>query len=398
MGIWKRKPRPVELQGGQTAYGEGLYNILGIAQPTTALPVTDSTVRGLPAAWAAQNKISNAVAQMMVEAKQFGADGRTPVPTSAVVDQPDVSLESFIYWKMVAGTAITRGNCIGLKTDFTSDGYPNQVIIVPSDSVHAYYDEDGFPVYEVGGIAYSADDVVHVRCGVTLPGQIMTIGVVEAHRRGLTGMLAQQGMANSVFSDGGVPAVVVQLDVDNPTETQAATVKTNFTNAHGGKRGVAVTGKKMTVTPLAWSADDAQFLETQQLSVAMTCLMFGLRPSSMDAQIGGSGLTYGNRLDDSVQTIVDSYTPVMLPIEQAWSRLVPGRQFVRGEPEALLRGTTEQRYNLRILAQQAQIETPDESREAEGKPKLPKPEAPPPPEPNEPPDPPATDTGEDRNE
>lgn len=374
----RREPRPVGLQG-QAAYAEGLYQLLGLVQPTMSLPVTDAHVRGLPAAWAAVAKISNAVGQMMAMADVVAGDGRTPMATPPVVDQPDVALGSFTFWKMVAGTAIMRGNFIGIKADISPAGYPNQVVSVPSDAVHAYYDQDGYVVYEIAGEPYAPDELVHVRCGVTLPGQVMTIGFVEAHRRGLAGMLDQQGMANSVFKEGATPSGVVQLDVDNPTVEQATVVKSNWVGNLGGRRAVAVVGRKQTYTPVTWSADDAQFIETQQMTVAMIALMVGLHPNDLDATIGGSGSTYSNRQDDALQRIVDAYTPVMLPIEQEWSRLIPGKAFVRGNPEALLRSTTAQRYALRKVAQEIGIETPDESRAEEGKPALPKDTTPPPP-------------------
>lgn len=381
-----RLARPVALQGQPSTFSDVLYQILGIARPTTSLPATDANVRGLPAAWAAQNMIGNAVAQMMTTADVVAGDGLTDLPIPPVVDQPDVSLDSFTYWKMVAITAVTRGNFVGIKADVNVDGYPNQVIAVPPDSVTAYYDEDGFVVYEIGGEPYVPDELVHVRCGVTVPGQIMTIGFIEANRRALSGHLDQQGMANSVWKEGAVPSGVVQLDVDNPTVEQATTVKTNWIGNLGGRRGVAVTGRKQTYTPITWSADDAQFIESRQFSVAEMALMMGLQPSKLDATIGGQALTYGNRQDDNLQTIVEAYTPVMLPVEQAWSRLIPGKAFVRGNPEALLRSTTRERIELTVLAQSA-------GTDLKGRPLPAKPEPPAPPA-IDPPEPPAP-TGED---
>lgn len=379
-----RQPRAVPLQSDTTDLA-WLYGILGVNPPSTHLPVTDQTVRGLPAAWAALAKISNAVGTMMSDAECYAADGRTSIDCPPVVDQPDVTLDKFTYWKMVAATAITQGNFIGVKADFDAFGYPRQVIAVPPGSVAAHYDEHGFVVYEIGGENYAPDELVHVRVGVTIPGQVMTVGVIEAHRRGLAGMLAQQGMANDVWSTGAVPSGIVQLDVDNPTAAQASTVKSNWISVLDGRRTVAVTGKRMSYTPITWNADDAQFIESQQFSVAMIALMFGLHPSDLDASIGGSGLTYANRQDNALERITESYTPVLLPIEQAWSGLIPGRNFVRGDVEALLRSTPKERLELHSLAQAIGLETVDETREAEGKPPAPEPPPPPnlpPPEPH----------------
>lgn len=153
-------------------------------------------------------------------------------------------------------------------------------------------------------------------------------------------------MTSDVWRQGAVPSGIVQVDVQNPTTDQASTVKANWVSTLGGQRTVAVIGKAMSYTPVTWDAKDAQWLESRQFSVAECALMFGLRPEDLGAAFGAaSGSTsYGNRTDDAIQRIVDAYSPVMLPIEQAWSRLIPGRASVRGNAEALFRATTRERY------------------------------------------------------
>lgn len=380
-----RQPRPATIQGSADYNLEAFREVLGLSVNGRIAP-TERTLFGLPAAWAALNKMANPVAMMMTDAQVMAADRRTPIePTPGIVEYPSADLDPFTYWKMVATSAICRGNFIGINCDFDALGYPRQVFPVPFDSVNAFYDPDGFVVYEIAGEYYRPDEITHVRMGITLPGQIMTIGVVEAHRRGIGGMLDQQGMAGSVWRDGAVPTGIVQLDTNFPTKAQTDTVKEGWVSILDGKRTVAVTGKAMTYTPIQWSADDAQFLESRQFSVAEMALMIGFRPEDLGSSFGSaSGSTsYGNRTDDALQRIVDAYAPCLLPIEQAWSRLTPGRQKVRGDAEALLRMTTEQRYGLHKIAQEIGLETQDETRAMEGKPKAP---PAPTPDPTDPPD------------
>lgn len=369
-----RLARPPAAQTIDGDYGSALWRIVNgfTADECVRLPVNERTVSGLTGAWAAVAKISNAVGQMMSCADALGPDGITEIATPTVLSDPCSGYDSFTYWREVTSTALMRGNWIGLKLDPDPvTGYPRQVMPMPIDSVHAFYDE-GYAIYEIAGEHFSPDDVVHVRVGLTLPGQIMAIGVIEAHRRGLGGMLDLQGMASSVWQQGAVPSGVVQMDVDHPTQAQADMVKANWVTNLGGKRTVAITGKAMTYVPITWSAQDAQFLQSQQFTIAECALMFGLRPEDLGSSFGASAgaMTYGNRTDDALQRIIDSYTPVMLPIEQAWSRLIPGKNYVQGDVDALMRSTTKERYELRLLAQQTGIETVDESREAEGKPPL----------------------------
>lgn len=379
-----RVPRPPQLQGVTGDYGSALWNVvMGQSSDDVRLPVTERTVSGLVGAWAAVAKIANAVAQMMVAADAMLGDGRTPMATvPTVLSDPCSGYDSFTYWRETTSTALMHGNFVGIKTDFDPiTGYPRQALPVHPSTVSARWTPEGFPLYEIGGIECSADDVVHVKLGLSIPGQIMAIGVVEAHRRNLGAQLDLQGMTSGVWQQGAIPSGIVQLQTEHPTQEQVSAVKAAWIGALGGRRTVAVTGNNMSYQPVTWNAQDAQWLESRQFSIAECALMFGLRPEDLGSSFGASSgaVTYGNRSDDALQRIVDAYTPVMLPFEQAWSRLIPGRNFVRGNVEALLRSTTEQRYNLHLLAQQAGLETVDESREIEGLPPLPSTPEPPPP-------------------
>ena len=344
--------------------------MLGIELPSQVrLPATERNVYGLPAAWACVGRISNAVATMMAGADVV--DGRTVInPRPQVVDRPNFNYKRFEFWKEVTSTALMRGNYVALLTDPDADGWPQQVVPVPIDHVHGDITPEGRIEYDVAGETYGPDQLVHVRIGVTMPGLVMGIGVVEAHRRGLAGQLSQQGMANDVYVHGAVPSGVVQLDTDTPTDAQVTAVKTAWVSAMGGQRTVAVTGRRMNYTPINWSAEDAEFLESRQFSVAECALMFGLRPEDLSASFGASGaLTYGNRQDDAIQRIVDSYTPVMQPIEEAWADLLPGRLAVRGNVESLLRSSTKDRFESYKLGREVGVYADEaEVREIEGRP------------------------------
>jgi hypothetical protein len=366
-----RRPiaRPPAMQSSSALDSEALATILGLSvdSSSVAVPVNETTVRGLTGAWAAVNKIANNVGQMMSAAGVIAPGGAALNPPAVVTD-PCVLYDPFVYWSEVVTTGLPRGNWIGIKADFDAAGYPRQVVPVPIDAVHAHY-VDGLPVYQIGGDVYLPDEIVHIKLGWSVPGQIMAVGAIEAHRTGLAGQLSLNRMAASVWREGAVPSGIVQMDKPNPTVDEATTVKTNWIGIHGGRRTVGVIGKAMTYVPVTWSAQDAQWLESRQFSIAECALMFGLRPEDLGSSFGASSgaMSYGNRTDDALQRITDAYMPVMLPIEQAWSRLIPGRPFVQGNPEALMRSTPTEQVQLTILRQQAGLETPDESRALAGK-------------------------------
>lgn len=373
------------LQTVQGDWGSPLWRIVnGAVVDDVRLPVTSMTVSGLVGAWAATQRIANACASMLAEADAYDGNGNELEPTPTVLADPCAGYDAHSFWKEAVLTLLLHGNWIGLGSDFDPvTGYPRQVVPVHPESVSAHWDADGWAIYEIGAEKFSPDEIVHVRHGLSVPGQIKAIGVVEAHRRGLGAALDLQSMSGSVWRQGGVPSGVVQLDTPTPTQDQVSIVKQSWMNAIGGQRTVAVTGKSMSYTPITWSAQDAEFLSSRQFSIAEAALLWGLRPEDLGSSFGASSgaVTYGNRSDDSLQRITDSYMPVCVGFEQAWSRLLPGRNCVRADIEALMRSTPRERIELLKLKLDAGLITLDEARAEEGLPPLPPKPTPPAPPP-----------------
>lgn len=380
-----RLPVKPPMQSIVGEYGGSLWNLInGLPADDVRLPVNEQTVSGLVGCWAATQRIANAVAPMMAAADALDGNGNELEPTPTVLADPCAGYEATSYWKEAVLSVLLHGNWVGLRLDPDPvTGYPRQVLPVPPGSVHAYWNGDGEAVYEIASEHFTPDDVVHVRYGLSVPGQIMAIGVVEAHRRGLGAHLDLQSMAGSVWRQGGVPSGIVQLDTPSPTQEQVSIVKSSWMGAIGGKRTVAVTGSKMSYQPVSWSASDAEFLASRQFSIAEAALLWGLRPEDLGSSFGASSgaVTYGNRSDDALQRITDSYMPVAVGFEEAWSRLLPGRNCVRADVEALMRSTPRERIELLKLKLDAGLITLDEARAEEGLPPLPPKPAPPAPPP-----------------
>ena len=91
--------------------------------------------------------------------------------------------------------------------------------------------------------------------------------------------------------------------------------------------------------------------------------MAGMRPEDLGAAIaGGGGVTYGNRTDDGLQRVTDSYSEWLNLFEDAWTDLLPVGLEVRGNVEALLRTSTKDRYEVHALAQSIGLQTAEETR------------------------------------
>jgi HK97 family phage portal protein len=352
-----REPVPFPLTYPASPYA--LYALLGQSMPATSTP-TEETVRGLPAVGAAVDKIANAVATMMVEAQIVDHRGHViDMEIPPIVRRPNVLMDEFEFYYQLAAAMVMRGNYIAVPADFDTMGYPRQVVPVHIDAVNLDQ-SSGLPVYHLESETYLFGEIMHIRRAAPV-GSLWGLGVVEQYRKALATGLHQQAYESNSFATGAIPSAVVQLDVDKVSKDVAETVQTDWIDRHGsGSRKPAVIPRTMSITPLSWSPEDAEFIEAKRISIAEAALMCGLDPSDLSASIGaGSALTYANITERTLNRVAEAYSPWMQRIERAFSDLIPGRLRVRGRVEALLRTSTRERYELHQLAQAIGLETVD---------------------------------------
>ena len=352
---------PAPIPQNYTTTNTHLANLLGYTSSANVY-LTPESVAGLPALNAGIDKVANSVATMMTSAKTF--DNANVIASPLVVSRPCPLYGSYEWWQMVTRTVMMRGNFVALIATRDENGTPEQLVPIHPDSVDLEV-EAGLPVYNVFDYSFSYDQVLHIRSHAPV-GSLWGLGIVERYRKNLSSQLYEQHYAETSFKSGGVPTAVVQIDAAVPTAEQIEAVNDGWISAHGGAtRKPAIVGKNMNITPLSWSPHDSEFVESRKLTIAEAALITGLRPEDLGASIGGSGLTYGNRSDDALQRITDSYAPWLNLIEQGWGDLLPIGQTVEGNPEALLRMSTRERLEIAQLRISMGIATPEDIRTEE---------------------------------
>lgn len=378
---------PVPLPSTHTTSGEGLAELLGlVGLDARNTDPNETNITGLPAVQAGVDMVAHAVAAMMVSAQVFYPSGEQYDDVPNVVTRPFSLMGSFEFWTQAVDCAMKRGNWVGILTDFDRDGYARQVVPVHPDAV-SLDDSTGFPMYQIGATRYRWDEIVHVRHGAPV-GSLWGQGIVERYRLAAQRHLYEAEWGRTSFASGGVPSAVIQLDTPNGIISDALAEETQerWLERHtGSNRKPAIIGKAISVTPISWSPEDAEFVEARRTSVGEAALMCGLDPVDLGASIGGAGLTYANLTDRQLSRILQAFMPWTRLFEQAWSDLIPFRATVTGDVEALLRSSTKERMEVYTIAKALGLYTTEELREEERRPPLPEPETPPPPPPVTPP-------------
>jgi HK97 family phage portal protein len=103
--------------------------------------------------------------------------------------------------------------------------------------------------------------------------------------------------------------------------------------------------------------------------VSTIARLFNVPPELIAGEAGNS-LTYANTGAQALHFVKFSLQPWMSRIERALSRLIPSKQYVKLNPDALLRSTTTERFNAYKVALEGGWLTIDEIRALEDLPPL----------------------------
>jgi HK97 family phage portal protein len=306
----------------QDASCEPCHQRSRISRQLSAAVVTPTTTLSLPAAWRAVNLIAGTACQLPLLDRQD--DGGIWPDRPVLVDPwPVMGYAEWISYQLHA--VVMLGDAMALPADFDPDGFPRQLVpIDPRYVVVRVDDQTGRVLYDVylGDriLTLGRSDVWHAKGLVLTSDGLRGIGVVSAMRGALTNTLELQRYGANVFG-AGVPSGIVKIHVREVAQEQASQVKADWMTAFRD-RVPAVLSELMDFQPIAWSPEDAQFLEASRFSVAQVAFMFNLDPTDLDTSLGSS-LTYANREQRAYERLLTSIGPLLVRLEQAYRFVMP---------------------------------------------------------------------------
>lgn len=354
---------------------DSLRNLPGFASPQTlsaSMPyANDWAVMGIPAAWRCATLIAQSIASlpMLAYTQSDSGEQARVEPTPTVLANPWPMLTYLDWHFSVIWSLILRGNAYALPADIDqATGYPRQFVLLNPDEVWVDLDDRGMPVYAIGDEELGPADVMHIR-GITPPGSVVGIGVIEAHRRGLSTMLALEQYALDSFATSGVPSGIITVDRPELGQTQADDLKARWMAAFSGRREPAVVPRSISFKPLAFSPEDMAYVEAKKLGATEVCWIFGVHPMMIGAPAGTS-MTYGNVEAVGSAFARDSLMGWSGRVEQTFTKWIPRALVARYSYDGFLRGTTLERMQAHDIALRIGVETLNEARDSEHRPRF----------------------------
>ena len=238
---------------------------------------------------------------------------------------------------------------------------PNKVSVERIPSGELIVRVDGKPTdYDILPIRY-----------LVLPGSLVGLSPLDACAQLLSVGEGGTELAASFFERGAVVPGVLSAassleDVDRDSLVRS------WKSAHAGASRAhrpLILEQGLEYTPIGVTPEQAQFLETRQLTDAqIAAQIFHVDPSLVGVHQSGSSVTYQTVELRERQLLLDAILPILTRIEGALSTLVAGE--VKFNVDQTLRPSLKTRYESYKIAAEVGFMTIDEMRELEGLPPL----------------------------
>lgn len=290
---------------------------------------------GLVPFFAAIRHIVDYLSTLPVDGNRVDGDGRSPMSSLPPLlrrrnDLGDVGLKNWIgQWAYgVAG----HGNTVGWTTAVDGFGYPTDVRWLRR--IDWNYDEQMRVWYLYGQPIRDTSRIIHSPW-IVPTGCTLGISPADHFKDFWAAGRAAQDYAD-VSRGGGTPPAILKnnvLEIDDPVAARAIQKRARASFASGDP---FVAGKAWDLTMLTVPPNQAQFLETLQLTANQTAAIFGIDPR----EIGGTGA------DGSITYITDEsrglnrandLRPYIERFEDMVNRLLPERQYIKLNVDATLR-------------------------------------------------------------
>jgi HK97 family phage portal protein len=332
--------------------------------------VSDTEALSIPSVWRCVSLISGLMAGMPIHA--YRDYDRLPAPR--LLTDPHPQLTRFDVWWQLLTDLLLNGNGLAILGDFDELGYPRSFEPIPALAVGARTVGSIVLEYRYRGQELDPAQVMHLH-GFTPAGSPFGIGAVQALSQALGGSLETRDYAAGWFSNAGIPSGLFKVHELTVTQEQADELRERWRSRHAGPYPEpGVLNEVTDFQPVAVNPAESQLVAARQANDSDVAMMFGVPPKYVNAS--QRSMTYSNTEWERRELVDFTLMPWIHRAEQALTRMLPGRQFARFNPDALLRSDTHGRFAAYKIALDGGWMTVDEVRRLEGLPPLGDPQIP----------------------
>ncbi len=255
-----------------------------------------------------------------------------------------------VPWLHAAVTSMAmRGDGLGRVVDRDGYGFPTQIEWLDPTNIRFDYGTPQDPRigWRLGTSLVSEADMLHIPW-FTLPGRKMGLSPIAAFAATINSGIEANKYATDWFRAGGFPTGTFQNTAQTLTREQATEVKARFRQSIAAREPL-VYGNDWVYNPVTVPPNEAQFIEAQRLNATQIAAIYGIPPEMIGGETGRS-MTYANVEQQQIQFVMMTLRPWLVKLEHAFSAILPDRQYVRFNADALIRADTKTRHEVYEIA------------------------------------------------
>ena len=295
-------------------------------------------------------------------------DDRSPMVSPPQLFAQMIADGTLVPWlhRCVTSKAL-RGNAFGWVVSRDGFGFPTSLEwLAPCDV--AVDDRPGKLGWLVRGREVAREDIVHIPL-FTLPGERLGMSPIGSYARTLGVGLQAQSYASDWFAGGGFPPGTFKNSAKTVGQEEADVIKGRLVNAIR-TRTPLVYGSDWDFNPIQVPPEEAQFVETMKMTTNQIAAIYGIPPEMIGGE-SGSSMTYANVEQQQINFVMFTLRPWLVRLETAFSALLPDRQYVKFNADALIRADLKTRWEVNQIRYNMGAASIDEIRAQEDQPPLP---------------------------
>lgn len=327
-----------------------------------------SALRLVPV-YSATSLIADSISMMPYASYEFTRGARrrmTPQPDICIRPHPNPIFTRVEWLHQYVSSLMLRGNAFGYILEVDDGGRPSKVLWLDPSQMQVDETEPGLPKYTYGGNTEPLDimRVIHIPW-YPAPGSVVGLSPIGQFKLQLELGSSAGKYGADWFKHGARPSGHLKYGVGPISPTESAIIKQRFKESVSGN-DVFVSGNDWEWKALSVAPNEAQFLETIKATANDVAAIYHVDPADIGGEAANS-LTYATVELNQIKFQVRALQPIITRLETHLSLRFPDFQFIKFNPDVLLRTDSKTRAEVHEINLRTGMETQAEGRALEDK-------------------------------
>jgi HK97 family phage portal protein len=311
------------------------------------------------AVFAAVRLLADGVASLPLHIYRDLGDRRQRVRTSSLFDRPSAYGTQYDWVYQCMTSLLLHGNAYGLIVARDGFGFPTTIEWLQPSHVSCVEGDTAYSAkWYYNGREISGENLLHVRA-FTLAGRILGLSPIRQHAMEISAGLSALKYGNDWFDNGGIPPGTFKNTEQTVNQTSADEIKARLRSAIHSREPL-VYGRDWDYNPISVPPEEAQFLASMKLTASQVAAIYDVPPERVAGEPAGS-LTYATQEQDQIRLAL-TIQKWCTRLEHAFFGLLPERQYVRFNVDAMMRIDLKTRHEVYKIDREIGLKSIDELR------------------------------------